>query len=327
MLVRAAVFHKRPDFRGRWQPPHRVQRGPTQERRIVRCRRRLQVQPLQLLQHAVIDEILPGRARVHRRWNHIGERRRDASDHHLRRIPRRDRAFAAADHGYLPVPIDRRHRFIRRGEFGPTGHIAVPAVTEPCRHPQTEMLANTHGPLPRCHRERRQPHVVRTRPRSPLCDPARQRLVILRARLQALAALVSDHRGRLRQQQAQAGIRNLHPPSLRLPRDRQVIRLRIVPEQRQPEPTLPRHRPVAAASVAVRLRKDRHDVIPERHGNVHQRCTKPGRCGQPATNQRRNPTPYTHPEEAPHANSSLMGSVPRSVSGNGRPPGPGRCEA
>ena len=84
-------------------------------------------------------------------------------------------------------------------------------------------------------------------------EPADEQLVVLAARLEPLAAGVRHLAGRLVHEQAVVGGGQVDPPAAHLAGDAEVVALRVVAEQRQPEPVLAGGRPVALAGVAAGL--------------------------------------------------------------------------
>src|SRR5690606_10930165 len=117
----------------------------------------------------------------------------------------------------------------------------------------------------------------------------------------------------------------LDSPPERVASDRAVVGLGIVAEERQPEAALPRESPVAAAAVAARARKDRNHLMAEGRSVRGERRRIEDHAEEQAPradNGRPSHAPFVEPH---HAKSSWMGALPKSVSGKGRPFGPGRC--
>ena len=148
-------------------------------------------------------------------------------------------------------------------------------------------------------------------------DPFGEDFVFRRIHLEPLAALVRDQLRRLEQDQAARGIVEIDPAPLRGFGDGEVIALVIIAAQRKLEAPLPRRRAVARPGRTAVAREDRLDFVAERRRGIRRGAQ---RRSQHPTSNTQHPT-----SNGPtlHQNSSLIGSNPRSMMGNGRPCGPG----
>ena len=218
------------------------------------------------------------------------------------------------DHCDHSSRIDRGDAFIGRREPRPPGDVAAAAIT--VGRGDRELLRPTRRQLGFARRQRNQNEflLLGVGAGAARCDPGGEHPVVVAVDLQPLASLVGHcHRG-LRQEQARARICQIHPPPSGVPRDGEVIGGGIVAKQRKPETALPGERPVAAATVAASLGKDRHHVDVEADiAGLRRRHMDDDHRRDDQRDQRL---------AAAHANSSLIGSVPKSVSAKGRPAGP-----
>src|SRR5439155_4828682 len=108
-----------------------------------------------------------------------------------------------------------------------------------------------------------EPDTTRFALRRPGFDPFQQRRVFERILLYALAAGVRSFERRLLQQQALLGLHYVDAPPARFLDHGIVIRIRIVPKQRELEPALAIQSAMTVAPVAAEFREDRCDVSGE----------------------------------------------------------------
>ena len=116
------------DLLGRRQATDRVEEGAADERGVVARRRGLEVKPLELLEHEVVDKVLTCRTGEYVRRKHVGKGHQHAGQSDLRGEPRCHGPLAVPDHGHQPGRIDRGDCLVGRGETGPARDVAGAAI-------------------------------------------------------------------------------------------------------------------------------------------------------------------------------------------------------
>ena len=113
----------------------------------------------------------------------------------------------------------------------------------------------------------------------------------------------------LLQDEAPLGAGRVHPPALEFEDEAVVVRARVIPEQREPEPAAPEGRPVARTRVAAGLRQ--HGDHPRREvRRVLGRAARPAPRRAAATIQALHRLDSTPQSPAIRFRASFAASVP-----------------
>ena len=263
LLARGENFH----LLRRRQRARDVYAHTAQESRIVANPARQHPHLVQLRIHKTIHVIplLHRRLRVLqplRHHNHLRAHRESVIACHHKRLPPLPRRN-------LPLLVYLRRAIIAAQEKTHRSHIAIRPVGIPSTHSQPEfLLRRLQQQLLRQNLNADRLHHIRFVIRRTRLQPAQnasRTLTLLReqlsSRVRRLAhAFRDDHRG-LRQREIDA------TPD-HLPRQPEIIPLRVIAKQRQPETILSPRRTVATPAVAAIAHKDRHYIIAKRNRHI-----------------------------------------------------------
>ena len=264
-FVLATVVQKPLPFSRRRKKPDHVEVDAAQELVVAGQLRRIQIQPPQLLEDGLVNEVVCHQSRIvfrRRLLDHTDARHADtshASNHHVR-LPGR--------HGFRsPVRLHCHDVFI----FNLVADLASHVTCRPVRN------MPEHNKVLGCSQAHKNPvfgedfqvynagtvGIVG----GPLPQPVQDRLVLLRVLGQPQPAAVGYAERRLSQNQALFWVFKVDTPAVLVFHDHLVIGLGIIAEERKLEAVLTSNGTVTGWVVARLLGEDRKQILTEIHGH------------------------------------------------------------